>query len=1038
MDFTKPVNEQRARQSRRWGWRVLVGVLGGLGVLAGILAGAPWLLSCAWARSLILKQANAALAPARVEVASWRLSWFGAQQVAGVTYSDPRAGVEAHVKGVQLNSLWQLLPFGRVQAEVTIDAPEVTLTPVAKSAKPAPGGPAAPSAPTAKEPPTLPITHLSAHLTVREAKVVYTPLAEPLLEASALTADWPEVTAPVTLDLSGKVLGAQAVLRATSRPPAEVLAEPLRAVQALTLSLTAPWGEIAAQATGRAAGPWPEVKAKLRVELCALWATAQQVAAAFGVPLALPEGYALTGGTLEAQGSLLPDATQEQLAVSLAASTPGLSAQVAGKALAVSPEVTLAALVVPAEPLRSEVEAFAVNLPGLEASGRGTLAAGEFRVQAESTALLAAARPFVGKVALAEPVTLTAELSGKREAVAAQVTLRRQQADALTAPLLQAQVKVEEPDLAQRAFHSAALTLEADLTQALRFAPPLPEGQSAGGELRLNATAVGSQEALRAKIIAAVRNATFTSAAWQVREAELARVEATLAYTAGHLSAEALKLTTPCLTAEGQGSLASGQTFPTAEFAGTFQPSRLLAWRRWKKDETPLTAQGTLDYALKVPSEQRLEAQVRSADFALALPEHSPLALPFTLSAAATLGETLTLERLALDQALLSLTARGTYAPVEALLTLEGTLTPDFAALWALPVCAPYRDLGLAVSGRHTTPFTFRAPLSAGTLGILNEGRAQAELRFDKITCPGLDIPGGSATFTLAEGVAAMDGAWQVNGGRLNLCPQVNLSATPYVLTVPEGSRVLDQVQVTPELLDMALRAVSPILPGSAEPQGTISLLTQQVRLPLGGETEPLAALEAQLLFQTRGVALKPNGTLGTVLSLLQARDRVLALPDQDFGVAVSGGKLTCDEIHLRVSGARLRCAGSSNLLTREVDYTLSISLTEQLLGSRLSKKFPVGQTLRLPIRGTIDRPQVETGPILTFLKENAITRASQKVSQRLTKALQKTGEAGLEVGGAAGDVAGEAIEALGNGAEEAEDALDKALKKLFKKQEGQ
>lgn len=1027
MDFTKPVNARGERKPRRWRLRV---TMGELGVLVALVAGAPWLLSCAWTRGLILVKANEALAPARVEVADWRLSWFGAQRVEGVTYSDPRAGVEVRVKSVQLNSLWQLLPFGRVQAEVTVDAPEVTLTPVAKSAEPVPGGPTAPSTPAAKDSPSLPITHLSAQVTVRAAKVVYAPLAEPLLEAGELQLNWPEATAPLTLDFSGKVVGAQTVLRTSF--------DPLREVQTLTLSSTAPWGEIAAQVVNQAAKPWPEAKAKLRVDLCALWAKTQQVAAAFGVPLALPEGYALTGGTLEAQGSLLPDATQEQLAVSLAASTPGLSAQVAGKALAVSPEVTLAALVVPAEPLRSEVEAFAVNLPGLEASGRGTLAAGEFRVQAESTALLAAVRPFVGEVALAEPVTLTAELSGKREAVAAQLTLRRQQADALTAPLLQAQLKVDEPDLAQRAFRSAALTLEADLTQALRFAPPLPEGQSAGGELRLNATAAGSLAALRAKIIAAVRNATFTSAAWQVREAELARVEATLAYTAGALSAEALKLTTPCLTAEGQGALASGQSFPTAEFAGAFQPSRLLAWRKWGKDETPLAVQGTLDYALKVAPEQRLEAQVRSADFALTLPEQSPLALPFTLSAAATLGETLTLERLALDQALLSLTARGTYAPAEALLTLEGTLTPDFAALWALPVCAPYRDLGLAVSGRHTTPFTFCAPLSAGTPAILNEGRAQAELRFDKITCPGLDIPGGSAKFTLAEGVAAMEGAWQVNGGRLNLCPQINLSATPYVLTVPEGSRVLDQVQVTPELLDLALRAVSPILPGSAEPQGTINLLAQQVRLPLGGETEPLAALEAQVLFQTRGVALKPNGTLGTVLSLLQSRDRVLALPDQDFGVAVSGGKLTCDEIHLRVSGARLRCSGSSNLLTREVDYTLSIPLTEQLLGSRLSKKFPVGQTLRLPIRGTIDRPQVETGPILTFFKESAISRASQKVSKRLGKALQKTGEAGLEVGGAAGDVAGEALEALGNGAEEAGDALDKALKGLFKKREGQ
>ena len=281
-----------------------------------------------------------------------------------------------------------------------------------------------------------------------------------------------------------------------------------------------------------------------------------------------------------------------------------------------------------------------------------------------------------------------------------------------------------------------------------------------------------------------------------------------------------------------------------------------------------------------------------------------------------------------------------------------------------------------------------------------------------------------------------MDGTWQVNGGKLTLCPQVNFSATPYVLTLPEGSRVLDQVQVTSELLDVALRAVSPVLPGSADPQGSMSLRVEALRLPLGGETPPLAALEAKLRFLTHDVAVKPNGTLGSVLTLLQVRDRMLTLPDQDFGVAISGGQLTCDEISLRVSGVKLRCAGSSNLLTRELNYTLSMPLTEQLLGSRLSKKLPVGQTLSLPITGTIDRPQVETGPILNFLKENALSRATQKVGQRLEKALQKTGEAGLEVGGAAGDVAGEALNAIGSGAESAGDALNKALEGLFKKRE--
>ncbi|MGN0886934.1 MAG: hypothetical protein ACI4RT_08045 [Candidatus Spyradenecus sp.] len=1031
MDFTKPINARGEGKPRRWGLRVAMGTLGVLGVLVLLVAMAPWILSCAWARTLILRKANEALAPARVEVASWRLSWFGAQQVEGIGYHAPAQGVEAQIKALQLNSLWQLLPIGRMRAEVTIDAPEVTLTPVAKASKPAPEA-VVPSAPVAKKPLSLPITHLSARLTVREAKVRHASLAEPLLEAGTLTVNWPEETAPVTLDFSGKALGAQTVLRALSRPPAELLAAPQRALQDLTLSLSAPWGEVAAQAVGHAAGPWPEARVKLRMNLCALWAQAQQVATAFGVSLELPEGYAITGGTLEAQGSLLPDATQEHLSVNLKASTPGLRAQVAGQPLDLAPEVVLAARVVPEKPLTSVVEAFTIKLPGLSASGHGSLETGTFNLQAESTELLAAARPFVGEVPLAEPLTLSAELTGKREQVEAQFALRRLQAPAGTANLLKAHMKVEEPDLVQRAFRNASLALEADLTQALRFAPPLPEGQSAGGELRLNATAAGNLENLRAKVIAAVRNATFTSAAWQVNEAELARLEATLAYTAGSLAAEALTLTTPCLTAEGQATLAPEKPFPKAALSGSFKPSALLAWRKWGKGEMPMTAQGRLDYALKTTPEQRVEAQVRSADFALTLPNQPTLALPFTLSAAASLGERITLEQLTLDQALLSLTARGTYAPAEQLLTLEGTLTPDFAALWALPFCDPYRELGLAVRGRHATPFTFRAPLVSGVPGILNEGRAQAELRFDKITCPGLDIPGGSAAFTLAEGVAAMDGTWQVNGGRLNLRPQVNLSATPYVLTLPEGSLLLDQVQVTPELLDLALRAVSPILPGSAEPQGTLSLRVEALRLPLGGDVAPLAALEAQIAFLTHGVALKPNGTLGTVLSLLQVRDRVLAMPDQNFGVAVSGGKLTCDEIHLRVSGVKLRCAGASNLLTREVNYTLSMPLTAQLLGSRLSKKLPVGQTLSLPISGSIDKPKVETGPILTLLKESAISRASQKVSQRLTKALQKTGEAGLEVGGAAGDVAGEALNALGSGADEAKEKLKNTVDDLF------
>lgn len=1033
MDFTRPVNSRGEDKPRRRGRRVAMSILGVLGVLVGVVAALPWGLSRAGVRTLILKTVNEAIAPARVEVASWQLSWFGEQRVEGIDYRAPEQGVEAQVERVRLSSLWALLPFGKIRLETHVERPTVTLSPVTR---PPAGVPEteAPRPAKSERQVMLPAWALEAQVTVQEATVRHTALAEPLLTAGELQLTLPALDQALRGRLTGKALGMTVGVEGQTRPLPEAMAQPARALARASTWGNGAWGEWVASVKG-GESPWPEVQFNLRLTLPALLAQAQSLATAFGGGALLPAGYAITAGTLHASGSLTPQGERVQTALSLR--TEALAGSVAGQPVTLSPQVTLRAQVVPASPLESELDQLTIALPGLSVEGRGALnAPSTLKLQAESTALLEALRPFIGEVPLAEPVSLTADVSGKPERVEAQLTLRRQAADALSAPLVKARLTMEALDLAARAFGNASLSLEADLTQALRFAPPLPEGQTAGGELRLNATAAGSLEQLRAKVLAAVRNASFTSAAWQVREAELARVEGELTYAQGALSAEGLKLTTPCLNAEGRASLAPGQNFPVAELAGTCQPSKLLAWRTWGKDEAPLAVQGALAYTLKSAPGQQVEVQLSSADLVLQNQALGTLPLPFTLAAKATLGETLALETLTLDQRLLSLTAQGDYRTAERLLTLEGTLTPDFAALWQLEPCAPYRDLGLAVSGRHTTPFTFCAPLSAGAPGILNEGRAEAELRFDAITCPGLDIPGGSAKFTLAEGVAAMAGSWQVNGGRLNLCPQVNLSATPYVLTVPEGSRVLDQVQVTPELLDLALKAVSPILPGSAEPQGTISLQAQQLRLPLGGETEPLAALEAQLCFQTRSVALKPNGMLGTVLSLLQARDRVLAMPDQDFGVAVSGGKLTCDDIHMRVSGLRLRCAGSSNLLTREVDYTLSIPLTEQLLGSRLSKKLPVGQTLRLPIGGTIDKPHLETGPLLSLLRESALARATEKVSKRLDKAVQKAGEAGLEIGGAAGDVAGEALNALGNGAEEASDALGKALEGLFKKRE--
>lgn len=56
--------------------------------LGGLVAALPWLASTAPARSWVVAQANATLAPAKLEVASVQLNWLGANRLSGVVLRD--------------------------------------------------------------------------------------------------------------------------------------------------------------------------------------------------------------------------------------------------------------------------------------------------------------------------------------------------------------------------------------------------------------------------------------------------------------------------------------------------------------------------------------------------------------------------------------------------------------------------------------------------------------------------------------------------------------------------------------------------------------------------------------------------------------------------------------------------------------------------------------------------------------------------------------------------------------------------------------
>jgi hypothetical protein len=123
MDFVHPINSQKKKKhGKRCIFAILITV--GMLLLSAILLLCllPTLLSTPAVRERVLAIVNEKMAPASLSIESWSLAWFQQQTLSNITYTDPIQKINASVPEIQLNSLWELLPIGKIEADLCINA----------------------------------------------------------------------------------------------------------------------------------------------------------------------------------------------------------------------------------------------------------------------------------------------------------------------------------------------------------------------------------------------------------------------------------------------------------------------------------------------------------------------------------------------------------------------------------------------------------------------------------------------------------------------------------------------------------------------------------------------------------------------------------------------------------------------------------------------------------------------------------------------------------------------------------------------------
>ena len=363
-----------------------------------------------------------------------------------------------------------------------------------------------------------------------------------------------------------------------------------------------------------------------------------------------------------------------------------------------------------------------------------------------------------------------------------------------------------------------------------------------------------------------------------------------------------------------------------------------------------------------------------------------------------------------LRSGLANLSVTGTIAALaaEQQLDLAGTIEYDLERI--TPLVRPHVGGGMTLVGHDTATFKLRGPLTASHIDAAEPAAhwsrrlaGEAGFGWERAEIYGLPIGPGRLQVALGDGMVGMERLEvAVLDGRLIAAPTVRIDPAPMELVLPAGPLV-EKARITPEVADAALKYVAPVLADATRTEGLFSIDLASARVPLADPAQ--AQLAGRLTIEQARIAPGPLAKefirLGQQIEALVRRrsppvagtpsDRALmTLDNQTVEFQMVDGRVYHRGLEMTIDGGvRLRTSGWVG-----VDQTLAI-LAEIPIQDRWIRDEPLleglrNQSLRIPIGGTLSRPQVDARALAQFSEQLVGGAVRGAVRSAITNELDK------------------------------------------------
>ncbi|MGC1274455.1 MAG: hypothetical protein WBC44_12165 [Planctomycetaceae bacterium] len=287
---------------------------------------------------------------------------------------------------------------------------------------------------------------------------------------------------------------------------------------------------------------------------------------------------------------------------------------------------------------------------------------------------------------------------------------------------------------------------------------------------------------------------------------------------------------------------------------------------------------------------------------------------------------------------------------------------------------------GVAASGKGTKPFHIRGPLlTIG--GISPQLSARAGIGWESADLWGLSIGAGELTAGLSNRTLTLEPFdWPVGGGRVHGSAAVLLNDRA-ILTVAKG-RLAENIVLTPDICRQWLKYAAPTLADSTAVEGSASFDVRACSFPLA---RPESA-EAEGVLELQNAKATPGPFAKSVLDVVRqiqaiagqsptsGSDLRLVASKQNVTVRVSRGRVFHDRFTMHIGdekGPAIATTGSVGF-DETLDLVAEVPLDREWFKEERIATALGGQTLRIPIRGTLSRPAPDPRALRDFARKAA------------------------------------------------------------------